>query len=64
MICWLLAVYGNPRLCSFDACYYCYECHENQEACIPARVLHNWDFSKYRGELSAEMSPEVSPVQG
>ena len=32
------------RLCDYDGLYYCPECHSNDLAVIPARVMHNWDF--------------------
>ena len=37
-------------MCTFDGCYYCFECHENQEYYIPAFIIHNWDFRKHHGE--------------
>lgn len=40
-------IYGKPRVCSYDSKYYCYECHENESALIPARLVHNWDFTLY-----------------
>lgn len=45
----LFIVYGKARVCAFDGSYYCYECHENDESVIPARVVHNWDFRKHKG---------------
>ncbi|XP_045162784.2 uncharacterized protein LOC123527417 isoform X3 [Mercenaria mercenaria] len=41
-------IFGKPRVCKFDGCYYCYECHENDEYYIPARIVHNWDFRKHK----------------
>ncbi|XP_021372835.1 pleckstrin homology domain-containing family M member 1-like isoform X2 [Mizuhopecten yessoensis] len=41
-------IYGNPRLCTFDGMYYCFECHENDEYYIPAFIIHNWDFRKHK----------------
>ncbi|XP_033122489.1 run domain Beclin-1-interacting and cysteine-rich domain-containing protein-like isoform X2 [Anneissia japonica] len=41
-------IYGKARVCSYDACYYCNECHLDDEAVIPARILHNWDFHKHK----------------
>lgn len=38
-------IYGKPRVCNYDSRYYCYECHEDEAALIPARIVHNWDFS-------------------
>ncbi|KAG0729544.1 Pleckstrin y domain-containing family M member 3 [Chionoecetes opilio] len=40
-------IYGKPRVCCYDSKYYCYECHENESALIPARLVHNWDFTLY-----------------
>lgn len=40
-------IFGKPRVCSYDSKYYCYECHENDSALIPARLVHNWDFTLY-----------------
>ena len=33
------------RLCDYSGQYYCPDCHNNDTAVIPARVLHNWDFN-------------------
>ncbi|XP_033763853.1 pleckstrin homology domain-containing family M member 1-like [Pecten maximus] len=41
-------IYGNPRLCTFDGMYYCFECNENDEYYIPALIIHNWDFRKHK----------------
>ncbi|CAG0898482.1 unnamed protein product [Cyprideis torosa] len=38
-------IYGKERLCNYDGKYYCYECHQNDKAVIPARIVHNWDFT-------------------
>jgi hypothetical protein len=46
------SVYGKPRVCSFDAWYYCFECHENDDYYIPALVIHNWDFRKHPGNTT------------
>ncbi|XP_068216110.1 pleckstrin homology domain-containing family M member 1-like [Palaemon carinicauda] len=40
-------IYGKPRVCNFDKRYYCYECHEDEVAVIPARLVHNWDLGTY-----------------
>ncbi|XP_076312977.1 uncharacterized protein LOC143226199 [Tachypleus tridentatus] len=40
-------IYGKAHVCTYDGHNYCYECHENEEHVIPARVLLNWDFQKY-----------------
>ncbi|XP_076822582.1 pleckstrin homology domain-containing family M member 1-like [Clavelina lepadiformis] len=40
-------IYGTPRVCSFTGQYYCMSCHKNDQRVIPARIIHNWDFSKH-----------------
>ncbi|KAI0214974.1 hypothetical protein LSAT2_032985 [Lamellibrachia satsuma] len=40
--------YGKARVCTYNAGYYCYECHENDEYYIPSRIIHNWDFRKHQ----------------
>ena len=39
---------SEARLCDYSGQYYCEECHWNDVVVIPARVVHNWDFSPYR----------------
>ncbi|XP_015773447.1 PREDICTED: pleckstrin homology domain-containing family M member 3-like [Acropora digitifera] len=41
-------IYGEFKVCTYDACYYCFECHQSEEHIIPARVLHNWDLRKHQ----------------
>lgn len=33
------------RYCEYSGKYHCTGCHRNQISAIPARALHNWDFS-------------------
>ena len=40
-------IYGTFRVCNFDGFNYCTECHSDEKAVIPARVLNNWDFTKH-----------------
>lgn len=35
----------DVRKCDYTGLYYCAACHWGGEAIIPARVIHNWDFS-------------------
>ncbi|XP_055382631.1 differentially expressed in FDCP 8 homolog isoform X2 [Condylostylus longicornis] len=35
----------EPRLCDYSGLFYCPTCHWNDYILIPARVVHNWDFS-------------------
>uniref|UniRef100_A0A0R3S3Y9 Phorbol-ester/DAG-type domain-containing protein n=1 Tax=Elaeophora elaphi TaxID=1147741 RepID=A0A0R3S3Y9_9BILA len=39
---------NEPRLCDYNGHYYCPRCHWNDEWFIPARIVHNWDFGKYK----------------
>ncbi|VDN07183.1 unnamed protein product [Thelazia callipaeda] len=39
---------SEPRLCDYNGHYYCPRCHWNDECFIPARIIHNWDFHKYK----------------
>ena len=33
------------RICDYSGMYYCPTCHHNDQVVIPARVIHNWDFT-------------------
>ena len=39
---------SEARLCDYSGQYFCEECHWNDSVVIPARVVHNWDFSLYK----------------
>uniref|UniRef100_A0A915PM17 Phorbol-ester/DAG-type domain-containing protein n=1 Tax=Setaria digitata TaxID=48799 RepID=A0A915PM17_9BILA len=39
---------NEPRLCDYNGHYYCPHCHWNDDWFIPARIVHNWDFNKYK----------------
>uniref|UniRef100_A0A2N9HVE2 PX domain-containing protein n=1 Tax=Fagus sylvatica TaxID=28930 RepID=A0A2N9HVE2_FAGSY len=39
--------WGKPRLCEYTGQLYCSSCHTNETAVLPARVLHQWDFTQY-----------------
>ena len=39
------------RQCDYSGQYYCPACHHNDLAVIPARVVHNWDFSPRKVSL-------------
>ncbi|KAL8457842.1 hypothetical protein ACS0TY_035637 [Phlomoides rotata] len=39
--------WGKPRLCEYSGQLFCSSCHTNDTAILPARVLHNWDFTRY-----------------
>ncbi|XP_027041520.1 uncharacterized protein LOC113669648 [Pocillopora damicornis] len=48
-------IYGEFKVCTYDASYYCFECHENEEHVIPARVIHNWDLRKHQVAKKCKM---------
>lgn len=37
--------YVEPRICDYSGLYYCPTCHWNDLSIIPARIVHNWDFT-------------------
>ncbi|KAF7838317.1 Pleckstrin likey domain-containing family M member 3 [Senna tora] len=39
--------WGKPRICEYTGQLFCSSCHTNETAVLPARVLHQWDFTKY-----------------
>ncbi|XP_064461197.1 pleckstrin homology domain-containing family M member 1-like [Ornithodoros turicata] len=40
--------YGSASLCNYDGYSYCSDCIGEVENVIPARIIHNWDFKRYR----------------
>ncbi|KAG8562982.1 hypothetical protein GDO81_015888 [Engystomops pustulosus] len=40
----LRGVPSEARQCDYTGQYYCSNCHWNDLAVVPARVIHNWDF--------------------
>eukprot|EP00041_Stephanoeca_diplocostata_P014568 m.269465 g.269465 ORF g.269465 m.269465 type:complete len:1480 (+) comp19734_c0_seq69:342-4781(+) len=38
-------MFAEARLCDYFGKYLCPDCHHGDTAVIPARVVHNWDFS-------------------
>lgn len=43
----------EPRLCDYDGCIYCQNCHWGDSSIIPARIIHNWDFRTYKVSRSS-----------
>ncbi len=43
--CKILITFANSRICDYNGFYYCPNCHWGESAIIPARLIHNWDFS-------------------
>ncbi|XP_031555951.1 differentially expressed in FDCP 8-like, partial [Actinia tenebrosa] len=40
--------HSEARLCDYSGQFFCEDCHWNDQVIIPARVIHNWDFSLYK----------------
>lgn len=38
----------EPRICDYNGKYYCPTCHWNDAVPIPARIIHNWDFTRHK----------------
>jgi hypothetical protein len=36
---------SDARLCDYTGHYYCDSCHWNDMSFVPARIIHNWDFT-------------------
>ena len=47
-------IYGKFKVCSFDSKYYCSRCHCDDEAVIPAYIVHNWDFKPFKVSCAAK----------
>uniref|UniRef100_A0A8C9L2P9 Pleckstrin homology domain containing M3 n=1 Tax=Pavo cristatus TaxID=9049 RepID=A0A8C9L2P9_PAVCR len=45
---------GKAKVCSYSGWYYCCTCHVDDSFLIPARLVHNWDTSKYKVSKQAK----------
>lgn len=45
---------GKAKVCHYSGWYYCSSCHVDDSFLIPARVVHNWDTSKYKVSKQAK----------
>lgn len=45
---------GKAKVCNYSGWYYCSGCHVDDSFLIPARVVHNWDTSKYKVSKQAK----------
>ncbi|XP_004764323.1 pleckstrin homology domain-containing family M member 3 isoform X1 [Mustela putorius furo] len=45
---------GKAKVCSYSGWYYCSGCHVDDSFLIPARIVHNWDTSKYKVSKQAK----------
>ncbi|NXD95455.1 PKHM3 protein, partial [Chaetorhynchus papuensis] len=45
---------GKAKVCGYSGWYYCSSCHVDDSFLIPARLVHNWDTSKYKVSKQAK----------
>ncbi|XP_040497298.1 pleckstrin homology domain-containing family M member 3 isoform X3 [Ursus maritimus] len=45
---------GKAKVCNYSGWYYCSSCHVDDTFLIPARIVHNWDTSKYKVSKQAK----------
>ncbi|XP_029425759.1 pleckstrin homology domain-containing family M member 3 isoform X2 [Nannospalax galili] len=45
---------GKAKVCNYSGWYYCSICHVDDSFLIPARIVHNWDTSKYKVSKQAK----------
>ncbi|XP_036776184.2 pleckstrin homology domain-containing family M member 3 isoform X3 [Manis pentadactyla] len=45
---------GKAKVCNYSGWYYCSGCHVDDSFLIPARIVHNWDTSKYKVSKQAK----------
>lgn len=38
-------ILSTSNICDYDGKYYCTKCHTGDTSVIPARIIHNWDFT-------------------
>ncbi|KAL1132193.1 hypothetical protein AAG570_010150 [Ranatra chinensis] len=52
---------NKAKVCALTGSYYCTNCFLGTEWIIPARILHNWDFSRY--EVCSKAANFLNEVQ-
>lgn len=67
---------GKAKVCSYSGWYYCSTCHVDDSFLIPARLVHNWDTSKYKvislqvglltskRDCSSDENTDIAAVEG
>ncbi|TRY62922.1 hypothetical protein TCAL_05139 [Tigriopus californicus] len=41
-------LFGPAEVCHYTSQYYCDDCHFGETSLIPAKVVYNWDFTKFK----------------
>lgn len=55
---------SEARQCDYTGLYYCCNCHWNDQAVIPARVIHNWDFEPRKVGFDYSLLQKVAVIRG
>jgi len=42
------SLFGAAKVCAYTKKYYCDECHVDETAPIPAKIVYNWNFQSFR----------------
>ena len=49
----------EPKLCRYSGYYYCINCYSIMRIAIPAKIVHNWDFTPRGVSLSAYLTLKI-----
>ena len=49
----------EPRLCRYTGYYYCTNCYSITQIALPARIIHNWDFTPRGVSLSSYLTLKI-----
>ena len=41
-------IFGAAKVCAYTKRYYCDECHSDQSAAIPTKIVHGWDLRPFK----------------
>ena len=41
-------IFGSAKVCAYTKRYYCDECHSDQTASIPTKIVHAWDLRPFK----------------
>ena len=58
-------IFGPAKICAYTKRYYCQECHCDEVATIPAKIMYNWDFRVFKVCHKAKLflsSVSIEPI--
>ena len=58
-------IFGPAKICAYTKRYYCQECHLDEVATIPAKIMYNWDFRVFKVCHKAKLflsSVSIEPI--